>query len=148
VLIKCSLREHAENKGNYLVVTPTKPKPTTTHPTRVTGQRGEQLALEHLHAQGYEILDSNWHCAYGEIDIIARQQDVIVFVEVRARHSGTTEAAFESIQSPKQRKLIKSALAYLETHQLDESPWRIDVIAIALSRSGDTLDHVEDALDW
>jgi len=130
-------------------VTPTSPKPTGVYPARETGQRGEQIALEYLRAKGFEILDSNWHCSYGELDIIARHRDVIVFVEVRARHAASTEAAFESIQAPKQRKLEKSALAYLEAHHLEDSMWRIDVIAIALSRSGAAIiDHVEDALGW
>jgi putative endonuclease len=129
-------------------LTPTRPKPNAARLTREIGQRGEQFALEHLRAHGYEILDSNWHCAYGEIDIVARQQDIIVFVEVRARHAPTTEAAFESIQSSKQRKLEKSALAYLSDHHLENCVWRIDVIGIALSRSTYALDHVEDALGW
>ena len=142
------MRQCPKNEENEVALTPAKLKRNGAHPNRETGQRGEQIALEHLRAQGYEILGSNWHCAFGEIDIIARQQDIIVFIEVRARHAPTTEAAFESIQLPKQRKLEKSALAYLNAHHLENSMWRIDVIAIALSRSAYSLDHVEDALGW
>lgn len=113
------------------------------------GQKGEQLALNHLRQQGYAIVTTNWQCPHGEIDIVARQSETLVFVEVRSRHSHTTEDALASISPAKRRKLAACAHAYLYAHHLEDSPWRIDVIAIAVPREGSPIiDQVEHALDW
>jgi len=118
--------------------------------TKQIGQRGEQIAAEYLRRKGYDIITLNWRCQYGEIDIVARQQEVIVFVEVRARHTSTTEAAFESVTPRKRQRMLNSAYAYVNAHDLpEETDWRIDVIGIALRHSAPPLiDHAENALDW
>jgi putative endonuclease len=116
---------------------------------RKTGQRGEQLAADYLRRNGYDIIRNNWRCTGGEIDIIARHNDVWVFVEVRSRNSDTTETAFESITRRKRDKLTDCVHRYLQANQLADCAWRIDVIAVALSHSRPPrIDHVEDALDW
>ncbi len=115
------------------------------------GQRGETLAANYLRAQGYTILEVNWRCAQpkGELDIIARDGATLVFVEVRTRHSPTTETAFASITMRKQQKLIRTVELYLQTNNLTDHAWRIDVVAVALPRAGQPIiEHVEDALDW
>jgi putative endonuclease len=118
-------------------------------PTQPTGQRGEQLAASYLKKQGYHIITTNWRCKLGEIDIVARQNETLVFVEVRTRHAPLPEAAFESIRSRKQERLVKAAHLYLSTHHLDDISWRVDVIAIAVPQKGDPLiEHVQDALEW
>jgi putative endonuclease len=113
------------------------------------GQRGEQLALAHLRQQGYAILSTNWRCAHGELDIVARQHETVVFVEVRTRYAEPTDAAFESVNPRKQEKLTALAHLYLEAHDLEAALWRIDVIAVAIPRSGKPhVEQVENALDW
>ncbi|MBI5669293.1 MAG: YraN family protein [Chloroflexi bacterium] len=113
------------------------------------GQRGEQLATHYLKQQGYTIIGTNWHCRFGEIDIIARQGDTLVFVEVRARHAALPEAAFASISKRKRARLLRAAHLYLADHQLENANWRVDVIAIAIPPSGrPMIEHVADALDW
>ena len=113
------------------------------------GSRGEQLALHYLRDQGYTILTMNWICRYGEIDIVAQQGNVIVFVEVRTRHAINTESAFESINPGKQRRMAAAAQAYLTAHQLEDSLWRVDIIAVAIPRMGEpVIEHVEDGLAW
>lgn len=107
------------------------------------------MALRHLQREGYKIITLNWSCPYGEIDIVAQRQNIIVFVEVRARHSHSTEAAFASIDARKRQKIEATARSYLHDHHLEDQPWRIDVIAIATPRDGNPLlQHVEDAFDW
>jgi putative endonuclease len=114
-----------------------------------TGQKGEMLAAAFLRQRGYEIIDSNWRCTRGEIDIIARLGEMLVFVEVRTRHADGTAEAFESVNSRKQSRMQNAVHLYLAEHELENSAWRIDVIAIALPRSGKPLiEQVEDALDW
>ncbi|MCA9904402.1 MAG: YraN family protein [Anaerolineae bacterium] len=112
------------------------------------GARGEQIAREHLTRQGYTILATNWHCTFGELDIVAQQGETIVFVEVRARRAGSDQA-FASITPRKQQKLILAAQAFLSAHSLEDATCRFD--AIALSAAPDDtlrLDHAEDVLGW
>lgn len=116
---------------------------------REFGQNGEKIAAEHLQARGYTIVETNWRCSKGELDLVARHGDTLVFVEVRSRHSGSTEVPFESITPTKQRKLNVLAHLYLTSHDLNPPNWRIDVIAVAFPRRGTPIiEHVENALDW
>jgi putative endonuclease len=118
--------------------------------TRKTfGQRGEQTAADYLKSRGYSIVETNWRCPHGEIDVIARQDAMMIFVEVRTRRTDSTEQPFESITPAKQKRLQKLAYAYLSAHQLKHIAWRIDLIAIAWPRSGEPIiEHVENGLDW
>ena len=120
-----------------------------THPARSLGARGEALARQYLIDQGYEIVASNWSTRYGEIDIIARSNGVIVFVEVKTRQDRDTESAFAGISRAKHERLVKAAYQYLHEHQLDDARWRMDAIGIALQGRGrPVIDHIEDAFDW
>ncbi len=116
------------------------------------GQQGEAIAAKHLCVKGYEIIATNWRCAYGEIDLIARKDDLLIFVEVKTRRAATTESALASISAAKRQKIISAVHHYLDeisTAEVDEPLWRIDVIAIAFGRSTlFTIDHVENAFDW
>ena len=100
------------------------------------GKLGEKLAQKFLKKKGYHIRETNFHCPRGEIDIIARQGDYLVFVEVRTKSNldfGTPE---ESITQAKKEKLIASSLAYINTQQNLPSLWRIDVVAIEVNDRG------------
>lgn len=110
------------------------------------GQHGEQLASTYLQAQGYEIIERNWRCPYGEIDLVARLDDVTIFCEVKTRR-GTDHNALASLTPHKRERLLRSAQWY--SHQNDINHWRIDAIGI-LMKTDDThqINHVEDALDW
>jgi putative endonuclease len=111
------------------------------------GKHGEQLAAQYLKRKGYALVGANWRCPHGEIDLIMRQSELLIFVEVRTRRSGT-EDAFESINPRKRRVLERLAYLYLETHELD-CDWRVDVIAVAVpSQGAPVIEHIEDALDW
>jgi len=116
---------------------------------RVLGNQGETYAIRYLSQHHYEIAETNWHCQFGEIDIIAKQKDIWVFVEVKTRRGSNLEKAFAAIQDRKKTRLLRSVHLYLSEHQLEEEQWRIDAIAIAIPGSGQFLiDHVEDALGW
>jgi putative endonuclease len=122
---------------------------TNSKPTQPFGRYGEQLVIRHLEKGGYQIVASNWRCSLGEIDIIAKKENILVFVEVRSRHAENTELSFESINKRKQTKLTALANEYINTHHLDAMHWRIDVIGVAIPRSGKPIiEHVEDALGW
>ena len=102
---------------------------------RDIGLLGEQLAREFLSEKGYAVIGSNYRCPYGEIDIIARDGDFLVFVEVKTRISSNLGMPEESVNATKQAKLRQSALHYLQEHPDSPEDWRIDVIAIELDRN-------------
>ncbi len=116
----------------------------------VTGQLGERIAAEYLAGQRYEILEKNYRKSFGEVDIIAKDQEVMVFVEVKTRQaSAFCSAALESVDVRKQRRLSRIARAYLLSRRLDDVPARFDVIAIVLNKKNqaDTIEHIRDAFD-
>lgn len=122
---------------------------SSSKPTQPFGRYGEELARRYLQNIGYEIVTNNWRCPFGEIDIIAQKDNILVFVEVRSRHAETTEASFESINTRKRKKLAALANKYIDDHELDDVIWRIDVIGVAVPRTGKAIiEHVEDALGW
>ena len=111
---------------------------------------GESLAVKHLKARGCEILAQNYRARRGEIDLIARDGEFIVFVEVKTRRSlrfGLPQAA---VTLQKQRQISKVALAYLQAQNLLDAPCRFDVIAIHLSPQLELLrlEQIESAFDF
>lgn len=98
---------------------------------RRTGSRYEQLAAASLVRMGFEILEQNYRCRAGEIDLIAREQRYLVFIEVKYRSSGQSGDPAEAVDRKKQRRIIKTARYYLMTHGYSEdTPCRFDVAAI------------------
>ena len=111
---------------------------------------GESLAVKHLKARGCQILAQNYRARRGEIDIIVRDGEFTVFVEVKTRRSlkfGLPQAA---VTLQKQRQISKVALAYLQSRNLLDAPCRFDVIAIHLSPQLELLrlEHIESAFDF
>ena len=96
------------------------------------GRRGEEAAARFLDHLGYEILERNWTCFAGEADIIAKDGDTIVFVEVKTRSS--TQAGFpsEAVTPAKRQRYEKIALAYLADHDFGEARLRFDCIALVV----------------
>ena len=117
--------------------------------TTTVGQWGEAIAMKHLEARGYTILARNWRHGRGELDLVAQRNEAVVFVEVRTRRSDAFGAPEETITPRKQAKLIETAEAYLEAHQLAEVQWQIDAIVIELDgrNSVRRLEHIEFAIE-
>ena len=114
-----------------------------------TGAYGEQIAANHLRSKGYVVIATNWRCTRGELDIVAQDGDVLVFVEVKTRYTSDAADAFLNVTPRKRQRLIHSAYSYIDRERPDNPVWRIDVVGIALPPSGQPLiEHVEDALDW
>lgn len=93
------------------------------------GALGEKLALDYLRKRGYHILETNFRCREGEIDIIARDKEYLVFIEVRTRTGSDFGTPEESVGIAKREKLVSLAFAYLQDHRKLPSLWRIDVMA-------------------
>ncbi len=100
------------------------------------GKLGEKLALRHLKKRGYRILDRNFRCRRGEIDIVTTQKDYLVFVEVRTKTTAAFGTPEESITQTKKDHLIATALTYISEHQKLPPLWRIDVVAVELDQKG------------
>ena len=115
---------------------------------KTLGRLGENAAAQFLIQAGCTILDRNWRSEQGEIDLIAREGDQLLFVEVRTRASRQYGSPEESITPAKAQKIMLAAQDYLEIHTESELYWRIDVIAIDCDPSGRVirLDHYQNAL--
>ena len=94
-----------------------------------SGQAGEDRALEHLSGQGLRLLERNFRCKVGEIDLVMQDRDSLVFVEVRRRDSYSHGGAGASITRAKQRRLVRAAQFYLLRYR-HLPPCRFDVVAI------------------
>ena len=100
------------------------------------GRRGEDLACDALRRLGYTILDRRFRTRRGELDIVARDGSVIVFVEVRARSSRNFGHAFESVTWQKRHRLSRMAASYLFMKHLSDVACRFDVVAVTADASG------------
>jgi len=114
---------------------------------RGLGALGEELAARRLAAAGYEIVTRNWRCQAGELDLVARQGECLVLVEVRTRRGKALGPPEESITPAKQARLVTLAEAYVQAVDWP-GDWRIDVVAVELDRGGRLLrvDHYENAV--
>lgn len=102
---------------------------------RDTGTLGEKLAQAFLSKKGYRILETNYRCRHGEIDIVAQQGDCLVFIEVRTKTSAQFGSPEESITAAKMEKLREVATHFQQSLQNLPASWRIDMVAIELDRS-------------
>lgn len=97
----------------------------------VVGKKIEKMAVDYLKNQGLTMVCTNFHCRFGEIDIIMWQKEVLVFVEVRQRTSHAFGGALSSVDFFKQQKLIKAANYYMVHKQLTEKhPARFDILSV------------------
>ena len=103
---------------------------------RDTGILGEKLAKDFLKKRGYRIVETNYRCPEGEIDIVAKHEDFMVFVEVRTKKSLAFGSPEESITPAKKERMKAAAFHYQQSHDNFPSLWRIDVVAIELDQRG------------
>jgi putative endonuclease len=106
---------------------------------RDTGILGEKLAKDFLKKRGYRIIETNYRCPQGEIDIVAKHKNWLVFIEVRAKKSSEFGSPEESITPVKQERMRTTAAYYRQTHNNLPPLWRIDVVAIELDQNGKPL---------
>jgi len=99
-------------------------------PRQQLGKHGESVAIKHLKKNGYRILERNYRSDLGEIDIIARDKDTLVFIEVKTRKSHRFGDPKSAITPKKQRKISMVALGYLKATRQEGARARFDVVAI------------------
>ena len=108
---------------------------------RAVGTVYEQIAGTFLEKKGFQILEYNYRCRGGEVDLIARDGAYLVFCEVKYRRSDQSGSALEAVDVRKQKRLCLCARQYLTSHGMEEQPTRFDVIGI----QGNEIIHIEDA---
>ena len=111
------------------------------------GKKGESIAVMHLKKNGYQILEQNYRTRLGEIDIVAKEKDTIVFVEVKARRSDRFGSPKWAVTLKKQRKISMVALHYLKSKNQTREKARFDVVAIRLTSEGPGIEIVKNAFE-
>ena len=109
------------------------------------GRWGETLAAIHLEKAGIHIVERNWRKGRFEIDLIGKQANIWVFVEVEVRKFGYAETAFESVDLFKQQRIIRAADRFLKNHESKSDTIRFDVLCIEYGRENHRIQHIEDA---
>jgi len=116
---------------------------TTATARQALGQYGERLAERHLRAQGMVVLDRNWRCAEGEIDLVLRDGDVLVACEVKTRSSLECGTPHEAVDDTKLERLRRLVLLWAQAHEVAPPDVRVDVVAVLRPLRGpSTLEHV------
>jgi len=113
------------------------------NPKDVLGRQGEQLAVEHLQRAGLRILDRNWRCAEGEVDIVAAERRTLVICEVKTRSGVRYGTPLEAVTRQKRNRLRRLAIRWVVAHGVLFDEIRVDVIGVLRAESGGfTVEHV------
>lgn len=108
------------------------------------GKSGEELVRNYLISKGYIIIDSNYRNKIGEIDIIAKDKDILVFIEVKTRTNTTYGYAFEAVDLRKQKKIINTSMVYIKYKRYNNIQLRYDIIEVYLQKDI-IINHLENA---
>jgi len=115
----------------------------TMHPKDVLGRDGEQAAVTYLEGCGFRILDRNWRCADGEIDIVAVERHTFVVCEVKTRSGTRFGTPLEAVGNAKRRRLRRLAVRWLNAHGVRFEQIRVDVVGLLYEGTGGfTVEHV------
>ena len=111
------------------------------------GTWGETLALKEIKRLGYKCIARNYRCPLGEIDLIAKERDSLVFIEIKTRRGRSIGYAKEAISSRKKRQLSKVALAYMKSNDCYDVKSRFDVVVISLKDGKEEIEVIQNAFD-
>lgn len=108
------------------------------------GKKGESIARDYLVQNGYQILDTNYRNKIGEIDIIALNNNILIFVEIKTRTNTNYGYAYEAVNYKKQRKILNTSLIYIKEKKLDGLQLRYDIIEVYMTNKL-SINHIENA---
>jgi putative endonuclease len=109
------------------------------------GKYGEDLACDELERRGYNVVTRRYRTSHGELDIVCRDGEYLVFVEVKARQSGSFGDPEEAVTLQKQQRLVWMATDYLARHRLEDVPCRFDVVGVNTATDPPTIVVIDDA---
>jgi putative endonuclease len=119
------------------------------HESLPLGPRGEDYTRRRLERQGWHFVTANWHCPWGELDIVMRDGSELVFVEVKTRRGDFAGRAEEGISRYKSRRLLRACESFVDKHpNFDGLIWRVDLVAITVNRSNEVIrfTHIRNAV--
>jgi putative endonuclease len=111
------------------------------------GSYGEELALKKIKKLGYKKIIRNYRCPLGEVDLVARDGDCLVFIEIKTRKGKSLAYAKEAVDARKRRQLSKVALSYMKSNQCNDVKARFDVIAITIDQGQTNIEVIQDAFE-
>lgn len=109
------------------------------------GKRGEDRAEEYLKRKGFLILEKNYRFGHKEIDLIGREGNTVVFIEVKTGRSKKFGTPEERVSLRKQKNLIEAALAYIQKNTVTGCDFRFDVLAISYEKGEEVINHIQSA---
>jgi putative endonuclease len=112
-----------------------------------TGKKGEDLAVAYLVEAGFRIIERNYRCLFGEIDIVAQEGETLVFCEVKSRRSDAYGDPLLAVGYRKQKKISRISLHYLADKDLRQRPARFDVVAVMLLPAGHRIELIRNAFE-
>lgn len=114
---------------------------------QVLGKEGERVAEQYLKNKGYKLIERNYRCALGELDLIVLDRRVVVFVEVKTRTGHGYGSPLEAVEFRKQRKMIRAAQYFLSEKKLHQRDARFDVVGISWPGRAPVVEHIENAFE-
>lgn len=116
-------------------------------PRQILGRDGERIAENYLAKKGYRLVERNYRCPLGELDLIALDRKVVVFIEVKTRVDDSFGPPLESVNPRKQKKMIGAAQYFISQHRLQNRDARFDVVGISFSGDEPVIEHIENAFE-
>lgn len=110
------------------------------------GREGEDIAVQYLEAKGYKIIQRNYACYFGEIDIIAQDREEFVFIEVKARKSKQYGFPVEAVDKKKRKHMTKAIAYYVMKNRMEQKLIRIDVIEVYRKNRFDRIRHIKNVM--
>jgi putative endonuclease len=117
------------------------------NPKQLLGREGEKIAERYLKKKGYKLVERNYRCLSGEVDLIVLDRRVIVFVEVKTRSDDRFGTPFEAVEVRKQQKMIRAAQFFLHAKGLQQREARFDVVGISWPGRQPVVEHIENAFE-
>ena len=111
------------------------------------GKQGERVAEQYLKKKGYKVVERNYRCAAGELDLIVLDRRVVVFVEVKTRTGHDFGTPLEAVEFRKQRKMIQAAQFFLTAKRLHQRDARFDVVGVSWPSGEPIVEHIENAFE-
>ena len=112
------------------------------------GEEGETIAVRHLKKMGYTILEQNYRTKQGEIDIVAKDKDTLVFVEVKTRCNCRFGSPFDAVDLRKQQQISRVALAFMNQRRYGEMEVRFDVIGVYFEGTSPRIELIKNAFEY
>jgi len=120
---------------------------TATNGKLLLGKEGERVAERYLQKKGYTLVERNYRCPAGELDLIVLDRRVVVFVEVKTRTGHGFGSPLEAVEFRKQRKMIRAAQFFLAEKRLQQRDARFDVVGVSWPGRDPVVEHIENAFE-